>query len=203
MKQALALASAAIVPKASAAPRRLRRRSFHRVHPLEVRLSLQVCRGHHPIRCSLLQRSGTNGRPSDAGVLIIVSRLFREIRTSTRIGRQIGKRRKQLRGHAYPQRLRMQLADGDGAEQIGAGQHPPRPPGGEDHQRQRDPAAAGRHVLDPLRRVDERQVAAGQPGAGAAEHHGEIADADDVDAERMRRAVVVADRAQRQARRAS
>ena len=97
------------------------------------------------------------------------------------------------------QRLRMQLADRYRAEEISAGQHAQRTPGGKHHQRQRDPAAPGSHVLHPLRRVDERQEAAGESRASAAEHHGEIADADDVDAERMRRAVIVANRAQRQA----
>ena len=76
-----------------------------------------------------------------------------------------------------------------------------RQPGREDDQRQRDPAAAGGHVGDPLRRVDQRQVAAGEPGAGAAEQHRQEADADHAVAERMGRDVVVADGAEDRARR--
>ncbi len=93
----------------------------------------------------------------------------------------------------------MKLADRDGAEEVAAGKQAPGPPGGEDDERQRDPAASGGHVLHPLRRIDERELRAGKAGTGAAEHHGKIARADDVDAERMGRGMAVADRTQFQA----
>ena len=64
------------------------------------------------------------------------------------------------------------------------------------HQRQRDPATPGRHVLSPLRRVAQRQLCPRQPGAGATEHHGQIARADDVDPDGMRGSMAVADGAQ-------
>jgi hypothetical protein len=48
------------------------------------------------------------------------------------------------------------------------------------------------------RRVGERQIGAGEPGAGAAEHHRIVADAQHGIAERMRRDVVVAGGAQDQ-----
>ena len=46
---------------------------------------------------------------------------------------------------------------------------------------------AGRHVLDPQRRVGDRQIGAGKARHRAAEQHGEIADPDDRIADRMRR----------------
>ena len=93
----------------------------------------------------------------------------------------------------------MQLQDGHRTEQIGAGNQPARPPGGENHQCQRDPAAAGGHAGNEERRIGERQKRAAEPGAGAAEQHRQHADPQHRIAERMRRGVVVADRAQHQA----
>ena len=52
--------------------------------------------------------------------------------------------------------------------------------------------------MRPLRRVDEREVAAGKPGAGAAEEHRQEAHLDDAVAERVRGDVVVADGAEHQ-----
>ena len=96
--------------------------------------------GHSPIRHEHHTQRRRRGGPGSA----------------TRPGNQhenddrgkIGQRRHQLRRNAEPERLGVQLQDADGAEQIGAGDQPSRPPGGENHQRQRDPAAAGGHARE-------------------------------------------------------
>ena len=58
----------------------------------------------------------------------------------------------------------MELKDADRPEQIGADHQPARPPRGKDHQRQRDPAAAGGHARNEERRVGERQEGAAKAG---------------------------------------
>ena len=137
--------------------------------------------------------------PSEAGVLIM-----RQIACSARLEQGRGRLPdREAKKAAARVRLSPALAHGAGRwRRRRRDRRRPAPATAARRRRRPAPARssrAGRHVLDPLRRVDQRQVAAGQAGAGAAEHHGEIADADDVDAERMRRAVIVADRAQRQA----
>ena len=94
-------------------------------------------------------------------------------------GRRIGQRGQKLRGQTDAERLRMQLADGHGTKEIATGENPPGPPGSEDDECERDPATAGRHVLHPLRRVDERQLRTGKTGTSAAKHNRQIARPDD------------------------
>ena len=112
-------------------------------------------------------------------------------------GGEVGQHRHHLRRHADPAHaLDVELEDGDAAEQVGAGQQAQRLPGGEHDQRQRDPAAAGGHVLDPHRRVGEREEGAAEAGAQAAEQDGQVADPDHVVADRVGRDVGVAAGAQ-------
>ncbi len=92
----------------------------------------------------------------------------------------------------------MELQHGHAAEQVGAQQHPRRPPGGEGGQRQRDPAAPGHHSLHPQRRVDGRDVGPGQPAQRAAGGHRAQADAPHRIAQRVRRLGRLAHRAQHQ-----
>ena len=112
--------------------------------------------------------------------------------------RDVGQRRQQFRRPGYAQHLALQLQDRHAAEQPCAEQHAIGPPRREHDQRQRDPAAASRHVLHPERRVDHREIGAGQSGHGAAEQHGEIADPDHGIADRMRGFRRFTDRAQHQ-----
>ena len=108
-------------------------------------------------------------------------------------GGEIGQHRHHLRGHADPAHaLDVELEDGHAAEQVGAGQEPHGLPGGEHDQSQGDPAAARGHVLDPHRRVGERQERPAQASAQSAEQDGQVADLDDVVADRVGRDVAVA-----------
>ncbi|MCY1532591.1 hypothetical protein D9M68_678740 [compost metagenome] len=93
----------------------------------------------------------------------------------------------------------MELQHGDAAEQVGAQQHTRGAPGGEGGQRQRDPALAGDHALDPQRRVDGGHIGARQPAERAAGHHGHQPDAAHRVAERVRRLRALAHAAQHQA----
>ena len=93
----------------------------------------------------------------------------------------------------------MELEDGDEAEEVGAEQQPGRLPGGEDDQRDGDPAASGAHVLDPQRRIDRGQVGAGDAGHGAAEDHRAVADGDHRVADRVGSLRRLADRLEQQA----
>src|SRR5574340_808623 len=71
---------------------------------------------------------------------------------------EVGQHGEQLRGDREAHRLRLELRQRDGAEEIRSGEQPPRLPRGEHHQRQRDPAASRRHAFGPQRRIGYREV---------------------------------------------
>ena len=112
--------------------------------------------------------------------------------------RQVGQHRQHLARHLHALALQMELQHRDAAEEIGAEQHAHRPPGGEGGQRERDPALARDHALDPQRRVDDRDVGAGDAAQRAADDDRGEPDAPHRVAERMRRLGRLAHRAQHQ-----
>ena len=79
------------------------------------------------------------------------------------------------------------------AEQHGAGEGGPRPPLAEDEGGEGDEAGAVGHVVLEAGLRLEREPGAGQPGDQPADHHGPVADADRVDAERLGGVRVLAD----------
>src|SRR5262245_64162806 len=66
-------------------------------------------------------------------------------------GDKIGQHREYLGIDLDAKRLTVQLENGHRAEQIGTAEQAPRSPGGKHDERQRDPAAPGRHALGPER----------------------------------------------------
>ena len=96
---------------------------------------------------------------------------------------------------AEPQKLQLALQGVREAEQQSRRPRPDRVPVTEDHGGQRDEPAAVRHqALEGSDRL-EAQERAGQSGERAADHHVQIARPDHVDADRVGRARVLADRA--------
>ena len=141
---------------------------------------------------------GKNGLPIDAGMLTRMNAALREMRTSTTIVARYGSMVRNWLGDLHALALQVQLQHRDAAEQVGAEQDARRPPGREGRQRQRDPALAGGHALDPQRRVDDRDVGAGDAAQRAADDHRGEADPPHRIAERVRRLGRLADRAQHQ-----
>ena len=78
-------------------------------------------------------------------------------------------------------------------EQQRAGQGADRRPSAEDDRRQRDEAAAGGHVVLERAGSLEGEVRAGEPGEDAGDDDVPIAQPDDVDADRVRGARMLAD----------
>ena len=112
-------------------------------------------------------------------------------------GHDIGHRRPELgRQEREAGRLGVKLERHEHAEKVSASQEPPGAPAGEHHQRERDPAPAGGHLLGPHRRDDHREIGSPDPRQRAAEGDRRIADRDHRIADRMGGKVVLADRAQ-------
>ena len=111
--------------------------------------------------------------------------------------------REEVRKHAEEEgrhrdagRLQPELTRLDRAEEERAERGPGRIPGGEDHQRDGDPAAAGGHVLAPAGVGRERDRGAANSGEGAAEDDVDVAQAADVEAHRVGGRRIFAHRAQ-------
>ena len=78
-----------------------------------------------------------------------------------------------------PQSLRVELQDCHRAEQVGTEQQARWFPGGENDQRDGDPAASGAHVLHPQRGIDGRKISAGNASHGSAKSNRTDTDGDD------------------------
>ncbi|MPL80124.1 hypothetical protein SDC9_26017 [bioreactor metagenome] len=113
-------------------------------------------------------------------------------------GQHIGRHRQQVHRDRIARGLQLQLQRGDAAEEIGADQHPPGTPGGEDDDGERDPAGAGGHPLGPLRHAHEAEIGAAHPGERAAEGERHQPHRDNPVAKRMRRLGILAHGAQDQ-----
>ena len=95
-------------------------------------------------------------------------------------------RREELRRHSDAVSLQCERQRGEGAEEVGAHETERRPPEGEDHQRDRDPARTLGETVDPLRRDRQAEGGAADPGQGTAGERVRVAVGGDIDPHRVR-----------------
>jgi branched-subunit amino acid ABC-type transport system permease component len=88
-------------------------------------------------------------------------------------GDKVGQHRKVEGRHRDAARLKVQLEDGDPAEEPCAKDGAAGSPGGEDDDDERDPLCPGRHALRPLRHPHQAEISVPHARAGPAESDGE------------------------------